>query len=97
MVESQVSRAITMLKGILNGADRIGSDEIYDINQVINVLKTINGDNTMKKEEKRGLIAGYKPNRISFYILLLISDRLDELSDVLYKDMEPWKEGGQNA
>ena len=44
------------------------------------------------KEKKRGLIAGYKPNRISLYILLLSCDRLDELSDVLYKDMQKYKE-----
>mgnify|MGYP003136378010 CR=1 FL=1 len=41
---------------------------------------------------KRGLIAGYKPNRISLYILLLTTNRLQELFDVLYKDMEEYKE-----
>ena len=40
----------------------------------------------------RGLIAGYKPNRISFYILLLTTNRLQELFDVLYKDMEEYKD-----
>ena len=40
---------------------------------------------------KRGLIAGYKPNRISLYILLLHSGREDELLEVLYKDMEEYK------
>jgi len=42
----------------------------------------------------RGLIAGYKPNRISLYILYILSDRIDELVKVLYKDMEPYKERG---
>ena len=43
-------------------------------------------------DEKRGLIAGYKPNRISLYILMLTTGRTDELLDVLYKDMEEYKE-----
>tara|TARA_R110002110_G_scaffold185473_1_gene392574 strand:+ start:1039 stop:1368 length:330 start_codon:yes stop_codon:yes gene_type:complete len=50
----------------------------------------------MKEEiagTKRGLIAGYKPNRISLYILMLTTGRLDELADLLYKDMAPYKEG----
>ena len=41
---------------------------------------------------KRGLIAGYKPNRISLYILLLTTNRLDELYDTLFKDMMKYKE-----
>ena len=40
----------------------------------------------------RGLIAGYKPNRISLYILLLTTNRLDELYDTLFKDMMKYKE-----
>ena len=40
---------------------------------------------------KQGLVSGYKPNRISLYILLLMSDRQDELLEVLYKDMEQYK------
>ena len=43
-------------------------------------------------DKKRGLIAGYKPNRISLYILMLTTGRHDELMDVLYKDMEEYKE-----
>ena len=43
---------------------------------------------------KRGLIAGYKPNRISLYIALILSDRIDELLEVLYKDMQQYKERG---
>ena len=46
----------------------------------------------IKEAKKRGLIAGYKPNRISLYILMLTTGRLDELADLLYKDMEPYKE-----
>ena len=43
-------------------------------------------------DEKRGLIAGYKPNRISLYILMLTTGRYEELMDVLHKDMEKYKE-----
>ena len=43
------------------------------------------------KKEKRGLIYGYKPNRLSFYILLIQTGRIDELLDVLYKDMQKYK------
>ena len=39
----------------------------------------------------RGLIAGYKPNRLSFYILMLQTNRLDMLQDALWKDMEKYK------
>ena len=38
-----------------------------------------------------GLVADYKPNRVSFYILLLASGRTDQLMEVLYKDMEKYK------
>ena len=40
---------------------------------------------------KQGLVNGYEPNRISLYILLLMSSREDELLEVLYKDMEQYK------
>ena len=39
----------------------------------------------------QGLIAGYEPNRLSLYILLLESRRLDELYEVLWKDMKEYK------
>jgi len=39
----------------------------------------------------KGLIAGYEPNRLSLYILLLQTDRLDMLEDALWKDMEKYK------
>ena len=51
-----------------------------------------NKDMEVVSNEKRGLIAGYKPNRISLYILMLTTGRADELLDVLYKDMEEYKE-----
>ena len=41
--------------------------------------------------KKRGLIAGYEPNRLSLYIILINADRIDELNDVLWKDMEKYK------
>ena len=41
--------------------------------------------------DKRGLIRGYKPNRITLYILMLSSGRYEELMDVFYKDMEEYK------
>jgi len=36
-----VQIAITMLKGILSWSDRIGSDEISEINEIIVLLKRI--------------------------------------------------------
>ena len=39
----------------------------------------------------KGLIKGYEPNRISFYITLLVSGREDDLLEVLYKDMQEYK------
>ena len=44
----------------------------------------------------RGLIAGYKPNRLSLYILLLTTGRDDELMKTLYKDMEEYKIDNNN-
>ena len=43
------------------------------------------------KQVKQGLVNGYEPNRISLYILLLMSSREDELLEILYKDMEQYK------
>ena len=40
----------------------------------------------------RGLIAGYAPNPISKYIVLLQSGRYEEAMDCMYKDMEKYKE-----
>ena len=49
----------------------------------------------VKETKKIGLIAGYKPNRISLYILLIQTGRINELLEVLYKDMEQYKEPEQ--
>ena len=49
----------------------------------------------VKETKKIGLIAGYKPNRISLYILLIQTGRINELLKVLYKDMEQYKEPEQ--
>ena len=46
---------------------------------------------TSNKDEKKGLIAGYKPNRISLYILMLTTGRHNDLKNLLYKDMEEYK------
>ena len=43
------------------------------------------------KGKKIGLIKGYEPNRLSLYILMLESRRLDELYETLWKDMEKYK------
>ncbi len=43
-------------------------------------------------ETSKGLIKGYKPNKLSVYILLLQAGRLDQLSDLLWKDMQEFKE-----
>ena len=45
----------------------------------------------MSESKNRGLIAGYEPNRLSLYIILINADRIDELNDVLWKDMEKYK------
>ena len=47
-------------------------------------------------DKKIGLISGYKPNRISLYILMLTTGRHDELLECLYKDMEKYKENNEN-
>jgi hypothetical protein len=39
-------------------------------------------------EKLIGLYAGIKPNRISLYLLLLQTNRLDELESKLISDME---------
>jgi len=46
---------------------------------------------TSSNTDDRGLINGYRPNRISLYILLLISGRLDELGETLEKDMQKYR------
>ncbi len=39
-------------------------------------------------KEERGLYAGYKPNRLSLYLLMIRTDRIEELYNVIYKDMK---------
>ena len=39
-METKTKIAIEMLKGILYWSDRIGSDEISEINEIIKLLKT---------------------------------------------------------
>ena len=41
--------------------------------------------------EDRGLIAGYKPNRLSFYLVMYLSGRVDEMIQQIWKDMEEYK------
>jgi hypothetical protein len=50
----------------------------------------------IEETKGRGLIAGYKPNRISFYITLLSAGRIEMLEEVLWKDMEKYKEGDED-
>ena len=47
-------------------------------------------------DDRRGIIAGYKPNRLSLYILMLSTGRDDELMKTLYKDMEEYKIDNNN-
>tara|TARA_R110000772_G_scaffold243600_2_gene356530 strand:- start:25 stop:528 length:504 start_codon:yes stop_codon:yes gene_type:complete len=46
----------------------------------------------MENKMKQGLFKGYKPNRLSLYLLMLSSGRSNELYDVIMKDMEKYKE-----
>ena len=48
-------------------------------------------DKVVDNDGRRGIIAGYKPNRLSLYILMLATGRDDELMKTLYKDMEEYK------
>ena len=45
----------------------------------------------IKDSKKRGIIAGYEPNRISLYVLMLSAGRNEELMDLLMHDMEKYK------
>ena len=44
-----------------------------------------------KNAEKRGLIAGYKPNLLSKYLVLNLAGRHDEMIEQMWKDMEKYK------
>jgi|TARA_R110002051_G_scaffold88750_2_gene156465 hypothetical protein len=41
--------------------------------------------------EDRGLIAGYKPNRLSFYLVMHLSGRDNEMIQQMWKDMDEYK------
>ena len=45
----------------------------------------------IKGQKKLGLVAGYKPNRVSLYILMLSAGRYADLMELLYKDMAKYK------
>ena len=45
----------------------------------------------LKDSKKRGLIAGYEPNRISLYVLMLSAGRNEELMELLMHDMQKHK------
>jgi hypothetical protein len=45
----------------------------------------------IKENEKRGLIAGYNPNRISLYIFLINCGRVKECMKIMWDDMEKYK------
>ena len=47
---------------------------------------------TVKSNNGKGLINGYKPNKLSFYIILLKTGRYAELEKILYADMKKYKE-----
>ena len=44
----------------------------------------------------KGLISGYKPNRISLYLVHLYSGRLQELEQILLDDMAKYKVNPNN-
>ena len=44
-----------------------------------------------KPKEERGLFSGYKPNRLSLYLLMISAGRSNELYDVILKDMKQYK------
>jgi len=46
---------------------------------------------TKDNNQDRGLIAGYRPNRLSFYLILIFSGRIGELQEAIVKDMEKYK------
>jgi len=42
-------------------------------------------------KNKRGLHYGYKPNKLSLYLLLIDTGRIEELRNTLYDDMEKFR------
>ena len=47
-------------------------------------------------KKNNGLISGYEPNKISLYIILLNSNRLEELNECLWNDMQKHKINNNN-
>jgi hypothetical protein len=43
-MKAKIHEAIKMLKGILSWSDRIGSDEIYEIGQIIKLLESLESE-----------------------------------------------------
>ena len=51
-----------------------------------------NSISTGSNNKGRGLIAGYKPNLLSKYLVLNLAGRNDEMIEQMWKDMEKYKE-----
>lgn len=56
-----MEEAIIRLKALLGWSDRIGSDEIGEIGEIISILK--NSESFTKKDMEQAFIAGGKANR----------------------------------
>lgn len=48
-----------------------------------------------KRKEEKGLWLGYKPNRLSFYLMLLNAGRVEQCYNIIHKDMEKYKIKGE--
>jgi len=57
----------------------------------MNKKKTKTFEVIEKTKESVGLFHGYKPNRLSVYLILLQAERTEECYDVIYKDMAKYK------
>ena len=58
-------------------------------------MKTDKSNMEVVSDERLGLVADYKPNRISLYILLLGCGRHKQLVDLLYEDEKRFKMNNQ--
>ena len=56
-----MEEAINRLKSLLSWSDRIGSDEIYEIREIISILKS--NQTYTRSEMEKAFIAGGKANR----------------------------------
>ena len=50
---------------------------------------------TKKETIGKGLWLGYKPNRLSFYLMLLNAGRVEQCYNTIHKDMEKYKIKGE--